>query len=859
MNLEKFTDRAKGFLQSAQTVAIRMNHQQITPEHLLKALLEDDAGMAAGLIQSAGGDPRRAVSETDLALSKIPAVSGSGAQASPGLNNDAARVLDSAEQIAQKSGDSYVTVERLLVALALALNTPAGKALKAAGVTPEGLNAAINQLRGGRTADTASAEDRYDALKKFARDLTQAARDGKLDPVIGRDEEIRRTIQILARRTKNNPALIGEPGVGKTAIAEGLALRIANGDVPDTLKNRTLMALDMGALIAGAKYRGEFEERLKGVLDEVKGAEGDIILFIDEMHTLIGAGKSDGAMDASNLLKPALARGELHCVGATTLDEYRKYVEKDPALQRRFQPVFVGEPTVEDTISILRGLKDRYELHHGVRITDGAIVAAATLSNRYITDRFLPDKAIDLMDEAASRIRMEVESKPEEIETLDRRIIQLKIEREALKKESDAASKDRLANLETELANLEQQSAELTQRWQAEKEKIGAEAKLKEQLDAARTALEQAQREGNLAKAGELSYGTIPALTKQLEEAQGAAKGAMLREEVTADDIANVVSRWTGVPVDRMLEGEREKLLRMEEVIGKRVIGQADAVRAVSTAVRRARAGLQDPNRPLGSFLFLGPTGVGKTELTKALAEFLFDDPNAMVRIDMSEFMEKHSVARLIGAPPGYVGYEEGGVLTEAVRRRPYQVVLFDEVEKAHGDVFNVLLQVLDDGRLTDGQGRTVDFSNTLIILTSNLGSQYLANLGEDEDVEKAEPQVMEVVRAHFRPEFLNRLDEIILFHRLGQAHMGPIVDIQVARVQKLLADRKVTLHLTDAARAWLGRVGYDPVYGARPLKRAVQRYLQDPLAEMILRGDVKDGATVNVDEGDGKLALAVG
>ena len=676
--------------------------------------------------------------------------------------------------------------------------------------------------------------------------------------MIGRDEEIRRTIQILARRTKNNPALIGEPGVGKTAIAEGLALRIANGDVPDTLKDRTLMALDMGALIAGAKYRGEFEERLKGVLDEVKGAEGQIILFIDEMHTLIGAGKSDGAMDASNLLKPALARGELHCVGATTLDEYRKYVEKDPALQRRFQPVFVGEPTVEDTISILRGLKDRYELHHGVRITDGAIVAAATLPNRYITDRFLPDKAIDLMDEAASRIRMEVESKPEEIENLDRRIIQLKIEREALKKESDAASKDRLAHLEEDLANLEQQSAELTQRWQAEKEKIGAEAKLKEQLDAARTALEQAQREGNLAKAGELSYGTIPALTKQLEEAQGAAKGAMLREEVTADDIANVVSRWTGVPVDRMLEGEREKLLRMEEVIGKRVIGQADAVRAVSTAVRRARAGLQDPNRPLGSFLFLGPTGVGKTELTKALAEFLFDDPNAMVRIDMSEFMEKHSVARLIGAPPGYVGYEEGGVLTEAVRRRPYQVVLFDEVEKAHGDVFNVLLQVLDDGRLTDGQGRTVDFSNTLIILTSNLGSQYLANLGEDEDVASVEPQVMEIVRAHFRPEFLNRLDEIILFHRLGQAHMGPIVDIQVARVQKLLADRKVTLHLTDAARAWLGRVGYDPVYGARPLKRAVQRYLQDPLAEMILRGDVKDGATVNVDEGDGKLALSV-
>jgi ATP-dependent Clp protease ATP-binding subunit ClpB len=858
MNLEKFTDRAKGFLQSALTVAIRMNHQQIAPEHLLKALLEDDQGLAAGLIQKAGGDAKKATSETDLALAKIPAVSGSGAQTQPGLNNDAVRVLDQAEQIAQKAGDSYVTVERLLVALALSLNTAAGKAIKASGATPEGINAAINELRGGRTADTAGAEDRYDALKKFARDLTQAARDGKLDPVIGRDEEIRRTIQILARRTKNNPALIGEPGVGKTAIAEGLALRIANGDVPDTLKDRRLMALDLGSLIAGAKYRGEFEERLKGVLDEVKGAEGDIILFIDEMHTLIGAGKTDGAMDASNLLKPALARGELHCVGATTLDEYRKYVEKDPALQRRFQPVFVGEPTVEDTISILRGLKEKYELHHGVRITDAALVAAATLSNRYITDRFLPDKAIDLMDEAASRIRMEVESKPEEIETLDRRIIQLKIEREALKKETDAASKDRLANLEGELANLEQQSAELTQRWQAEKDKIGAEAKLKEQLDAARIALDQAQRSGDLAKAGELSYGTIPQLEKQLEAAQGATVGAMLREEVTAEDIAGVVSRWTGIPVDRMMEGERAKLLQMEQQLGKRVIGQADAVRAVSTAVRRARAGLQDPNRPLGSFLFLGPTGVGKTELTKALAEFLFDDSAAMVRIDMSEFMEKHSVARLIGAPPGYVGYEEGGVLTEAVRRRPYQVVLFDEVEKAHGDVFNILLQVLDDGRLTDGQGRTVDFTNTIIVLTSNLGSQYLSSLGDGESVASVEPQVMEIVRGHFRPEFLNRLDEIVLFHRLGQSEMAPIVDIQVERVGKLLADRKITIDLAQAARDWLGRVGYDPVYGARPLKRAVQRYLQDPLADLILSGEVKDGQTVKVDEGDGKLTLTV-
>ena len=858
MNLDKFTDRAKGFLQSAQTVAIRMNHQRIAPEHILKALLEDEQGMAAGLIQAAGGNPKRAVADTDAALARIPAVSGSGAQATPGLDNDTVRVLDQAEQVAAKAGDSFVTVERLLLALALSPATAAGRALKTANVTADALNTAINALRGGRTADTASAEDRYDALRKFARDLTQAARDGKLDPVIGRDEEIRRTIQILARRTKNNPALIGEPGVGKTAIAEGLALRIANGDVPDTLKGRTLMSLDMGALIAGAKYRGEFEERLKGVLDEVKAAEGDIVLFIDEMHQLIGAGKSDGAMDAGNLLKPALARGELHCVGATTLDEYRKYVEKDPALQRRFQPVFVGEPTVEDTISILRGLKEKYELHHGVRITDGALVSAATLSNRYITDRFLPDKAIDLMDEAASRIRMEVESKPEEIETLDRRILRLKIEREGLRRETDAASRDRFESLEAELANLEQQSAELTQRWQAEKDKIAGEARLKEQLDGARLELEQAQRAGDLAKAGELSYGRIPALEKQLAEAQSVTKGAMLREEVTADDIAGVVSRWTGIPVERMLAGERDKLLRMEEVIGQRVIGQADAVRAVSTAARRARAGLQDPNRPLGSFLFLGPTGVGKTELTKALAEFLFDDASAMVRIDMSEFMEKHAVSRLIGAPPGYVGYEEGGVLTEAVRRRPYQVVLFDEVEKAHGDVFNVLLQVLDDGRLTDGQGRTVDFSNTLIILTSNLGSQYLASLEEGQDVETVEPQVMEIVRAHFRPEFLNRLDEVILFHRLGQGHMAPIVDIQVARVGKLLADRKVTLDLTDAARAWLGRVGYDPVYGARPLKRAVQRYLQDPLADLILRGEVKDGASVRVDEGDGKLALTV-
>ncbi len=858
MNLDKFTDRAKGFLQSAQTVAIRMNHQRITPEHLLKALLEDKEGMASGLIQRAGGDAGIALNDVDMALGKIPAVSGSGAQATPGLDNDAVRVLDQAEQIAEKAGDSYVTVERLLLALAMLKTNPAGQALKAANVTPEALNTAINDLRGGRQAHSAGAENAYDAMKKYARDLTEAARAGKLDPVIGRDEEIRRTVQILARRTKNNPVLIGEPGTGKTAIAEGLALRIANGDVPDSLKDRRLMALDMGSLIAGAKYRGEFEERLKAVLDEVKGAEGEIILFIDEMHTLIGAGASEGSMDASNLLKPALARGELHCIGATTLDEYQKYVEKDAALQRRFQPVFVGEPSVEDTISILRGIKEKYELHHGVRIADNAIVAAATLSNRYISDRFLPDKAIDLMDEAASRIRMEVESKPEEIEGLDRRIIQLKIEEQALAKESDEASRDRLSALRDELANLEQQSGELTTRWQNERDKIAGEARVKEALDQARIELEQAQRSGDLAKAGELQYGTIPQLEQQLAAAEGVSENALLREEVTEDDIANVVSRWTGIPVDRMMEGEREKLLNMESAIGKRVIGQEQAVAAVSRAVRRARAGLQDPNRPLGSFLFLGPTGVGKTELTKALAGFLFDDDNAMVRIDMSEFMEKHAVARLIGAPPGYVGYEEGGVLTEAVRRRPYQVVLFDEVEKAHPDVFNVLLQVLDDGRLTDGQGRKVDFSNTLIILTSNLGSQYLSNITDDQSVEDVEPQVMEVVRAHFRPEFLNRLDEIILFHRLSQENMGPIVDIQVARVGKLLKDRKITLDLTDGARRWLARVGYDPVYGARPLKRAVQRYLQDPLAEKILSGDVPDGSTVNVDEGDGALEIAV-
>ncbi|WP_303810379.1 ATP-dependent chaperone ClpB [Sandarakinorhabdus limnophila] len=858
MNIEKFSDRAKGFLQSAQKVAIRNNHQRVAPEHVLKALLEDEQGHASGLIKAAGGTAATALQLTDQALAKIAQVSGSGAQ-SLAWDNDTVRVLDSAEQVAVKAGDSVVTVERLLVALALATTTEAGKALKGAGVTPQALNEAINSVRKGRTADSAGAEDSFDALKKYARDLTEAARAGKLDPVIGRDEEIRRTIQVLARRTKNNPVLIGEPGVGKTAVAEGLALRIANGDVPDGLKDKRLMSLDMGALIAGAKYRGEFEERLKGVLDEVRAEGSDVVLFIDEMHTLVGAGKAEGAMDASNLLKPALARGELHCIGATTLEEYRKHVEKDAALERRFQPVLVGEPTVEDTISILRGLKEKYELHHGVRITDGAIVAAATLSNRYIADRFLPDKAIDLMDEAASRLRMEVESKPEEIEALDRRIIQLKIEAAALSRETDAASKERLVALNEELAGLEEESGALTLRWQAEKEKLAGATRIKEQLDAARIEVEQAQRGGDYAKAGELTYSRIPELERQLAEAEQVTQAAMVREEVTGDDIAAVVSRWTGIPVDRMLEGERDKLMKMESILSAQVIGQAAAVKAVSSAVRRARAGLQDPNRPLGSFLFLGPTGVGKTELTKALAQFLFDDPRAMVRLDMSEFMEKHSVARLIGAPPGYVGYEEGGVLTEAVRRRPYQVVLFDEVEKAHGDVFNVLLQVLDDGRLTDGQGRTVDFTNTLIILTSNLGSQYIAALPDGAPISEAEPQVMEVVRGHFRPEFLNRLDEIVLFQRLGQEVMAPIVDIQVSRVQALLKDRKVTLDLTDAARRWLARVGYDPVYGARPLKRTVQKHLQDPLAELILAGEVPDGSTVKVDEGDGKLVLVAG
>ncbi|MGQ3673400.1 ATP-dependent chaperone ClpB [Xanthobacter sp. TB0136] len=859
MNFEIYTERARGFVQSAQSLAVREGHQQFTPEHLLKVLMDDPEGLCAGLVQRAGGNPVQVRADVEAAIAKLPKVSGGSGQVY--LSSQLARVFEAAEQAAKKAGDGYVTVERILLALALEKETEAGKILARSGVTPQNLNTAIEALRKGRTADTATAENAYEALKKFARDLTQAARDGKLDPVIGRDEEIRRTIQVLARRTKNNPVLIGEPGVGKTAIVEGLARRIIDGDVPESLKGKSLLALDMGALIAGAKYRGEFEERLKSVLSEIEAAEGGIILFIDEMHTLVGAGKSDGAMDASNLLKPALARGELHCVGATTLDEYRKHVEKDPALARRFQPVFVSEPTVEDTVSILRGLKEKYELHHGVRITDSALVSAAVLSNRYITDRFLPDKAIDLMDEAASRLRMQVDSKPEELDNLDREIVRLRIEQEALKKETDTASKDRLAKLEKELAELEEKASVLTSRWKAEKEKLGEATTLKAKLDQARADLAAAQRQGEYQKAGELTYSVIPELEARLAEVEKAgANGGTMEEAVTPDHIAGVVSRWTGVPVDKMLEGEREKLLRMEQELARRVVGQSEAVAAVSTAVRRARAGLQDPNRPIGSFLFLGPTGVGKTELTKALAEYLFDDETAMVRIDMSEYMEKHSVSRLIGAPPGYVGYDEGGALTEAVRRRPYQVVLFDEVEKAHPDVFNVLLQVLDDGRLTDGQGRTVDFRNVLIVMTSNLGAQFLADprqpLGfqvEGEDGEKvisdeeAYNLVMEAVRHHFRPEFINRIDEIVMFHRLKREQMDAIVDIQMGRLRKLLEDRKITITLSPEARSFLADQGYDPAYGARPLKRTIQKLVQDPLAEKILGGQVLDGTTVNV------------
>ncbi len=851
MDIEKFTERSRGFLQAAQTIAIREFHQRITPEHLLKALLDDEEGAASGLIKAAGGDAVAAKQAVDAEIVRQPKVQGAGA-GQPQITPELVRVLDAAQQAATKAGDEFVAQDRLLVALA-ASDTPAARALRSAGVSAQALDKAVNDVRKGRKVTSANAEANFDALKKYARDVTALAREGKLDPVIGRDEEIRRTIQVLARRTKNNPVLIGEPGVGKTAIVEGLAIRMVNGDVPEALKNKKLLSLDLGAMVAGAKYRGEFEERLKAVLKEIESAQGEVVLFIDELHNLVGAGRAEGSMDASNLIKPELARGALHCIGATTLDEYRKHIEKDAALARRFQAVFVGEPSVEDTISILRGIKEKYELHHGVRITDGALVAAATLSNRYITDRFLPDKAIDLVDEAASRLRMEVDSKPEELDELDRRLMQLRIEREALRKETDAASRERLERLEKELVELEEKSNAMTTAWNAEKGQVAETQKLKESLDKARSEVEVAQRNGDLGRASELLYGVIPGIEKKLA---AAGDGKLVNEAVTEKDIAGVVARWTGIPVDKMLEGERAKLLRMEDELRKRVVGQEEALKAVANAVRRARAGLQDPNRPIGSFLFLGPTGVGKTELTKALAGFLFDDERAMVRIDMSEFMEKHAVSRLIGAPPGYVGYDEGGVLTEAVRRRPYQVILFDEVEKAHEDVFNVLLQVLDDGRLTDGQGRTVDFKNTIIVLTSNLGSDVLAAQAEGEPTALVLGQVMAAVRAHFRPEFLNRLDEIVLFRRLQRSDMATIVQIQLGNLRKLLEDRKIGLELDRSALEWLASEGYDSTYGARPLKRVIQRSLQNPLAGMILEGTVKEGDTVRVSAGKQGLTI---
>ncbi len=861
MDFDRYTEKTKSLLQQAQTLAMRKDQQSLEPEHLLICMLEDSDKTARRLIESCEGSAEKLLGSAQETIAKLPSVTGSGAGGLR-LSNDLAKIMDSALKLAEQAGDKFVTVERILQAMLMAKKVNVSALMHDAGIVDDALNRAINDIRKGRTADSANAEDQYEALSKYARDLTQAAEEGRFDPIIGRDEEIRRTVQVLSRRTKNNPVLIGEPGVGKTAITEGLAMRIINGDVPESLQNKRLLSLDLGALLAGAKYRGEFEERLKAVLDEVKAAAGEIVLFLDELHTLVGAGKSDGAMDAGNMLKPALARGELHMIGATTLDEYRKYIEKDAALARRFQPVFVDEPTVEDTISILRGLKEKYELHHGVRITDTAIVAAATLSNRYITDRFLPDKAIDLVDEAASRIRMQADSKPEEIDELDRRIIQLKIEKEALKKEKDKASQERFEKLEEELTGLESKSADLTSQWMAEKEKLNAGQRATEELDKARILLERAEREGDWAKASEIKYSIIPTLEEKIKSESTKhnaedSSNSLINEEVTEDDIANIVSRWTGVPVDKMLAGEREKLLSMENALQKRVVGQNEAVKAVSNAIRRARAGLQDPRRPIGSFMFLGPTGVGKTELTKALAEFLFDDDSAIIRIDMSEYMEKHAVARLIGAPPGYVGYEEGGALTEAVRRRPYQVVLFDEVEKAHPDVFNILLQVLDDGRLTDGQGRTIDFTNTVLILTSNLGAEHLVNIKENESVETVREQVMEHVRSAFRPEFINRLDEILLFQRLQREQITGIVDIQLAYLQKLLNDRHIQIQVSDSAKVWLGDKGYDPAYGARPLKRTIQTALQNPLAEKILQGEIHDGSIVEVTEEKGHLSFA--